>query len=263
MVNGTRLDNNGSMGNGEYLGSHESMVYGAWLVYTGSFGCYSGSGKSCTRKSMAYDSCLDGVWIRRSMSMNAWTGHGSTRSWSTTSTSSRSMNYGSAAPAAFSEEVNYGSTALAVRPVKSKDSCSVASVAKSSGTAEKPSGKTPKPSETGVKPLGLQPKKPTSTLWKDVQVAPRGVPYPDPKGMKSRPYDPDEGRLYPHLEENRVEYRSENGTYPKSCIPRFCDVLNDDGASFPVSKLYLVTRERRRYQERRAFFEGTLYRDPD
>eukprot|EP00971_Amphidinium_carterae_P068039 1346659-Amphidinium_carterae.3 len=175
------------------------------------------------------------------------------------------MNYGSAAPAATPEVVNHGPMAAAVRTDKSKESGSANSVAKSSGTAEKPSGKKQKPSETGVKPLEVQPKKPSPTLWKDVKVAPRGVPYPDPKGMKSRPYDPDEGRLYPLSEENRVKYRSEtgNGTYPKSCIPRFCDVLDDDGTPFPVSKLYLVTREHRRYQERRAFFEGTLYRDPD
>eukprot|EP00971_Amphidinium_carterae_P326696 6457645-Amphidinium_carterae.1 len=82
--------------------------------------------------------------------------------------------------------------------------------------------------------------------------------------MKSRPYDPDEGRPHPALKENVVEYRSEigNGSYPLSCIPIFCDVEGDP-RTFPKDTLWLQTRELRRYQERRAFFEGTSYSDPD
>eukprot|EP00971_Amphidinium_carterae_P223829 4441015-Amphidinium_carterae.1 len=97
----------------------------------------------------------------------------------------------------------------AVGPAKSKGR----------GTAPSLADKTQISSESSTKSLGTQPKKPTDDAWKNVAITPLGVPYPDPRGMKSRPYDPDEGRPHPALKGNVVEYRSEigNGSYPLSC----------------------------------------------
>eukprot|EP00971_Amphidinium_carterae_P336577 6473014-Amphidinium_carterae.1 len=59
--------------------------------------------------------------------------------------------------------------------------------------------------------------------------------YPDPKGMRSRPYPITKGRPYPELEEGKVVYRSEKGrgTYPFSIVQRFSDVIEYEG--FPVT----------------------------
>eukprot|EP00971_Amphidinium_carterae_P185457 3682190-Amphidinium_carterae.1 len=120
------------------------------------------------------------------------------------------------------------------------------------------------PSAGGGKRTTQNPKKPADDAWKNVETPPLGVPYPDIRGMKSRPYEPDGGRPYPALEENQVVYRSEigNGSYPLSCIPIFDDVTGDPN-DYPHDKTWLVTRNMRRLQERKAFFEGTGYRNPD
>eukprot|EP00971_Amphidinium_carterae_P303711 6034968-Amphidinium_carterae.1 len=120
------------------------------------------------------------------------------------------------------------------------------------------------PSAGGGKRATPNPKKPADDAWKNVEVPQRGVPYPDTRGMKSRPYDPDGGRLYPELEENLVVYRSEigNGTYPLSSVPVLCDVTGDRHA-FPYDTTWLRTRNMRRHQERQVLFEGTGWRNPD
>eukprot|EP00971_Amphidinium_carterae_P307133 6103931-Amphidinium_carterae.1 len=108
------------------------------------------------------------------------------------------------------------------------------------------------------------PKKPADNAWRNTAIDQIGVPYPDSRGMKSRPYEPDGRRPYPALEEYIVVYRSEmgNGSYPLSCVPVLSDVLGDpDG--FPKDLTWLRTREIRRRQERKVFFQGTGYRDPD
>eukprot|EP00971_Amphidinium_carterae_P192138 3812170-Amphidinium_carterae.1 len=99
---------------------------------------------------------------------------------------------------------------------------------------------------------------------------PSATYYPDGVGMKSRPYETSEGRPYPHLEEEKVVYHSEKnqGTYPSSSVPRFSDVTVSVGFSkekeaLAVHREALTSKEIRRWEERRAFFEGTEHPDPD
>eukprot|EP00971_Amphidinium_carterae_P086200 1705450-Amphidinium_carterae.2 len=100
--------------------------------------------------------------------------------------------------------------------------------------------------------------------------------YPDPRGMRSKPYPVTQERPHPHLEKDKVVYKSEKGrgTYPFSCVPRFSDVIKYEG--FPVTptppwvdpkgkpvhkpevwrKAY-ASKLIRQHEERRAFFERT------
>eukprot|EP00971_Amphidinium_carterae_P176496 3499328-Amphidinium_carterae.3 len=106
--------------------------------------------------------------------------------------------------------------------------------------------------------------------------------YPDPIGMRSRPYPVTEGRPYPQLEEGKEIYQSEQGrgTYPFSIVPRFSDVIKYEG--FPVTptppwvdpkdkpvhkpevwrKAY-ASKLIRQHEERRAFFERTTLPNPE
>eukprot|EP00971_Amphidinium_carterae_P069713 1379572-Amphidinium_carterae.2 len=81
-------------------------------------------------------------------SMRAWTSQDSTRSWSAETTANRENG--------------------------------------TSGMQEMPSCKNQKSSESCKTSLATSPKKPTDDAWKNVALDPPGVPYPDPRGMKSR-----------------------------------------------------------------------------
>eukprot|EP00971_Amphidinium_carterae_P064964 1287262-Amphidinium_carterae.1 len=94
--------------------------------------------------------------------------------------------------------------------------------------------------------------------------------------MRSRPYPFTQDRPYPHLEKDKVIYKSEKGRgkYPFSIVPRFSDVIKYEG--FPVTptpptvdpkdkpvhdpavwrKAY-TSKLIRQHEERRAFFERT------
>eukprot|EP00971_Amphidinium_carterae_P304580 6052523-Amphidinium_carterae.2 len=106
--------------------------------------------------------------------------------------------------------------------------------------------------------------------------------YPDPIGMRSKPYLITKGHPYPHLEKEKVIYKSEpgRGSYPLSCIPRFSDVIKYEG--FPetptppwvkpedkpvhrpeVWRKAYASKLVRQCEERRAFFEWTKLPNPE
>eukprot|EP00971_Amphidinium_carterae_P077949 1542051-Amphidinium_carterae.1 len=76
---------------------------------------------------------------------------------------------------------------------------------------------------------------------------------PDPRGILSRPYQVVNGYAHPHLAEGIVVFPREVGTYPRSCVPRFVDVDDEDRESLAL----------RKRQERQALFELTGLCNPD
>eukprot|EP00971_Amphidinium_carterae_P281143 5582199-Amphidinium_carterae.3 len=188
--------------------------------------------------------------------MRAWTSQDSSRSWSTESTVSSKIENRETRTASMGAATHQRKVPRVPPPPPPARTSSQTQ----ESTVPPPGG----PSAGGGSRLTPNPKKPADNAWRNVEITPPGVPYPDTRGMKSRPYEPDEGRPYPALEEHIVVYRSEigNGSYPLSSIPVFSDVTGDPNG-FPKDKTWLQTREIRRFQERKAFFEETGYRNPD
>eukprot|EP00971_Amphidinium_carterae_P344689 6485238-Amphidinium_carterae.1 len=110
-------------------------------------------------------------------STRAWTSQDSTRSWSTETTVSSNLENRETRTAARGATINQRKVPLPP-PLSS---AARASCRTQESTAPPPGG----PSAGGGRPSGTSPKKPTDDAWKDVERAPPGVPYPDPRGMKS------------------------------------------------------------------------------
>eukprot|EP00971_Amphidinium_carterae_P172104 3412278-Amphidinium_carterae.1 len=106
--------------------------------------------------------------------------------------------------------------------------------------------------------------------------------HPKSGGMRSKPYIVTKGRPYPHLEEDKVIYQSEqgDGTYPFSCVPIFSDVIEYEGFPLtptppsvhwkdkPVHKPKVwneayASKLIRQHEERRAFFEWSELPNPE